>query len=168
MIVTPTAVYVIGVSKSFASFTLHAVSLSPLDGDVLSTQDFPSSIADAFTGFITLSGSSSTAPQITWLEEGSIKSIVLTSILNVKVTTVKAAKFERIMDVGVSGQGHFIAVHTDGSARVMRSQSDRPGLKTLGEFGKSVRYRLLILSCAGLKSKSYEGRYGGTDIRCWC
>jgi hypothetical protein len=134
----------VGVTKSLASFTLHVVALSPFDGDELSTKNVPSSIAEALTGFLTLSNPA--APQIVWLEEGSVKSITLTPILNVKVTTVKGATFGRIMDVGIAEQGHFVAVHTDGSATVFRSQTDRTGLKSVWEFEQSVRALCLSYS----------------------
>lgn len=139
IVATPTTTYVIGLSKSFASYTLHVTSLSTSSGEELASANIPSSITDGPSSLLSLSPTAS-APQIVWLESGSIKSVALTEKLDSKPTAVKGASYEQVLDVGLSEQGYFVALKAgDGTARIVKSANgEKEGLKVIWEFSDSV------------------------------
>lgn len=145
VIPTGSAVYAIGLAKSFASYTLHITALSPVDGSVLADVDVPSSITgDGPTSFLALSMKNKEDPteyaavQIAWLEGGTIKSVGLTAELKGKPVSVKGAAYEKIIDAGLGDYGMFVALKDDGSGRVIKLSEEEKGLKVIWEFADSV------------------------------
>ncbi|THH17682.1 hypothetical protein EW146_g3182 [Bondarzewia mesenterica] len=136
VIATHSTIYLIGVAKSFASYTLTVTTISPLTGEVLATADIPSSISDGPFGLISLQD---VLPRVVWLEAGSIRSVQLTPELKEKPASVKGAAYDRIIDVGLGGRGHFVALKSDGSGRVLKLDTERGGLKVIWEFSDSAR-----------------------------
>lgn len=133
LVVTPSAIYVVGLAKSFASYTLHVTSLSPSDGEVLSSANIPSSILDGLTGFLTLTTES---PHLIWLELGSIKTFPLVPTLKGKATTLKDAAYKQILDVGLNPYGRIVAIKADGSGSVIKLEGN--GMKSIWDFEGSV------------------------------
>ncbi|RDB18117.1 ER membrane protein complex subunit 1 [Hypsizygus marmoreus] len=119
LISTPAALYVVGISKSFASLTLHLTALDPQTGTLLAEQAVPSTIND-FSSLLPLS--TSTSAHIAWLEYGLLKYIPLTPGLNTKPRTVKkhpggtakAKPFEKMMDIGLGQHGLVLVLNADG------------------------------------------------------
>jgi ER membrane protein complex subunit 1 len=141
LVATPDAVYVVGVSKSFASFTLHATSLHPATGAVLSTKAIPSSITEPLSELLVISLSTPKnpdarphhqAPHIVWLEQNALKSVLLTSTLDGKARILKGARFGRIVDTGLCEHGHFVATTADGTSKVVKIGGDT--VKDVFEF----------------------------------
>lgn len=143
IVATPTTTYIVGLSKSFASYTLHVTALSTTSGELLASNNIPSSITDGPSSLLSLSPTTSaSAPQVVWLESGSIKSVVLTEKLDSKPTTVKGASYEKIVDVGLTEKGYFVALKEgDGTARVVKlAEGEKDGLKIVWEFADSVSF----------------------------
>lgn len=116
-------------------------SLSISSGEELASANIPSSITDGPSSLLSLSPATTTsAPQIVWLESGSIKSVALTEKLDSKPTAVKGASYEQVLDVGLADQGYFVALKAgDGTARVVKSaEGEKEGLKVVWEFADSV------------------------------
>ncbi|RDX49601.1 DUF1620-domain-containing protein [Lentinus brumalis] len=136
--VTPSTVYLLGLTKSFASYTLHITSLSPETGELINSGDYPSSITSGLSEVFILSdvNNPDTNPQIVWLEEGAIKSFRLTPDLKSKFSVVKGAVYKTIEDVGLSEHGQFVATTDDGSGRVVKLTPE--GLKVIWEFSDSA------------------------------
>ncbi|KIK60871.1 hypothetical protein GYMLUDRAFT_59265 [Collybiopsis luxurians FD-317 M1] len=65
---TGEVVYVVGLASSFATYTLHVISLSATTGQVLASTSIPSCISSGLDDFILLSDS------IIWLENSAFKS----------------------------------------------------------------------------------------------
>lgn len=139
IIATPTTTYVVGLSKSFASYTLHVTSLSTSSGEELASANIPSSITDGPSSLLSLYPTTS-APQIVWLESGTIKSVALTEKLDSKPTAIKGASYEQVLDVGLAEQGYLVALKAgDGTARIVKLAEEKEGLKVVWEFADSVR-----------------------------
>ena len=134
---TPTAVYLVGLAKSFASYTLHITALSPTDGAVLATADVPSSIDHGPSSFFVISKGDH--HRVVWLEAGQVKSVGLTPELKDKPAHVKGAVYHDIINVGLGDYGMFVALKEDGSGRLMRLNDEGAGLKVVWEFADSVR-----------------------------
>ncbi|KAI0341141.1 DUF1620-domain-containing protein [Trametopsis cervina] len=136
---TSSAVYVIGLAKSFASYTLHIVALSPSDGTVLSTVDVPSSIGDGPQSILHVKrvAEGKQVSRVAWLEGGKIRSFALTPELREKPVTVKGAAYQELVDTGLSEHGLFVAIKDDGSGRVIKLTDD--GLKVIWEYADSVK-----------------------------
>lgn len=147
VVVTPTAVYAVGVAKRDETFTLHVTSLSPETGEVLASENMPSSIAQATTDFLTLNhieeSTKATTPRIVWLEQGSIKSVALTPTLKAKPVGIKHTAYQKLVDVGLADQGQLVAIKTDGGSRVMKLAEHGASLKTIWEFEGNVRHAIL-------------------------
>jgi hypothetical protein len=147
LVVTPDAIYVIGISKSFASFTLHATSLHPSTGAVLSTRPIPSSIREPLNEFLALPSSAlnnrkTQQPHIVWLEQNSLKFISLTPKLDNNAKSMKGA-YSKIIDANSGDHGHFVAIETDGTSKVMNVGD---GLMDVLAFEGSVSSYLLCLA----------------------
>ncbi|KAI0686950.1 hypothetical protein BC835DRAFT_1408443 [Cytidiella melzeri] len=138
---TSSAVYVIGLSKSFASYTLHIMALSPSDGTVLATVDVPSKIGDGPESilFAKRLGRGNEVARVAWLEGGKIQSVGLTPELKEKPATVKGAAYEKLIDTGLSEHGMFVAIKDDGAGRVIKLNEDGTGLKVIWEYKDSVK-----------------------------
>ena len=84
-------------------------------------------------------------PRIAWLENGQIKSKALTSDLKNSVSNVKNAKFDKLLDVGLSGYGHFVGLKKGEPARVLKMEEDGTSLRLWGEFAKVTFLRPFAL-----------------------
>ncbi|KAJ3553144.1 hypothetical protein NM688_g3770 [Phlebia brevispora] len=145
---TPSAVYVVGLAKSFASYTLHVTALSPEDGAVLAEADVKSSIIGTGpASFLVLNRKGKDeeikdeddATRVVWLEGGVIRSIALTPELKDKPVPVKGAVYEKIIDAGLCEHGMFVALKEDGSGRVIKLNQEEKGLKVIWEFADSAK-----------------------------
>ncbi len=136
IIATPTAIYAVGVAKSYASYTLHVTALSSESGQLLSSAHVPSSITNPSSDLVLLT--SNTVSRLAWLEQGSVKSVALSTPLKEKPATIKGADYKRILDVGLSKQGYMVAIMLDGTGRVFRLGEDGSDLNNIWEFEGSV------------------------------
>lgn len=138
MIITPSAVYVVGLAKSFASYTLHVTSLSPSNGEVIASTNIPSSIAEGSSDILTLSSDTTTFhPRVVWLEAGAIRSVQLVPKLSVKPSFLQGSIYSKIIDIGLQSKGHFVALKTDDASRVLKLDAEM-GLEVIYEFPDSV------------------------------
>lgn len=135
---TPDAIYLVGLSKNIASYSLHITVISPSTGELIGTGAVPSTILNGLTDFLVLSESASSSARVVWLEEGTLKSVNLTPELKEKPVSVKSASFKALRDVGLREQGHFVALKDDGTARVMKLSDDGKNIKGISEFAESV------------------------------
>ncbi|KAJ3784551.1 DUF1620-domain-containing protein [Lentinula aff. detonsa] len=111
--VTDDALYLVGLESSFASYMLHITTLSPTTGQILSSATIPSSISDGLNDFLVLQEA------IIWLENGVVKSFILTPSLNEKVDQLKNAPFKKLLDVGLGSHGMFIVLKADESGQLV-------------------------------------------------
>ena len=118
--VTDSTIYAIGLAKSYASYTLHITTLSAETGELLTTQNIPSSIESALGDFFVLSSPTSEDPRLIWIEKGVVKSVVLTQKLTSKSQSLPGSTNTRILDVGLSEHGLFVVKREDGSASVFK------------------------------------------------
>ena len=141
--------YLLGLSKSFASYTLYITSLSPDSGEVIHSGNVPSSIKTGLSQAFVLNDvrAPDTTPRVVWFEDGRIKSVELTPELNAKPAVVKGAVYKTIEDVGLSEYGQFVAIAEDGAGRVIKLTPE--GLKVIWEYSDSVRLSLLDASQPG-------------------
>jgi ER membrane protein complex subunit 1 len=139
IIPTPSAVYLIGLAKSFSSLTLHITALSPTTGQVIETSPVSSSIEENFSDILTLTPVNTDTPLIVWIERGAIKSLQLTPELKGKPVSMKGA-YSSISDVGLGPHGQFVGVKGDGSARFIKLNKEGSGLTAFWEFDISVCY----------------------------
>jgi ER membrane protein complex subunit 1 len=138
LVTTPSTVYAIGLSKSFASYTLHVTSLSSSTGELVASVDFPSSIAGGSLGMLTLSSDTATfEPRVVWLEAGTIRSVSLVPYLTEKPTSLKGS-YSKIFEIGLQEKGHFIALNTDDTGQVLGLDATNARLKVIWEFEDSV------------------------------
>lgn len=151
LVATPDAVYVVGISKSFASYTLHITAFHPTTGVVLSTKAIPSSIMRPLNEVLVLSVSTAQNrqgqphvqdPRVVWLEQKQLKSVPLTSTLDGKPTSLKGASFERILDAGLCDHGHFVAIAADGTGQVIRIGGN--GVEDVFKFEIAVSFHFLL------------------------
>ncbi|KAI9058646.1 DUF1620-domain-containing protein [Trametes sanguinea] len=135
---TPSAVYLLGLTKSFASYTLHVTSILPATGEVVANGNVPSSISSGFADVVVLRDlrEPELEPRLVWLEDKSIRSYPLSPNLKAKPTVIKGAVYKSVQDVGISDYGQLVAVQEDGSGRVIRLSSE--GLKVIWEYADSV------------------------------
>ncbi|TFY63636.1 hypothetical protein EVJ58_g3135 [Rhodofomes roseus] len=138
IVTTPTTVYLIGLAKSFASYTIHVTALSTTTGELLTSGHIPSSISDGLTDFFELRDvkDASVPPRIVWIEGGSVRYFTLTPELKEKPMGFKGAMYKNILDIGLSEYGQFIALREDGTARVLRSVPE--GFRQIWEFAESA------------------------------
>ncbi|OCH86588.1 DUF1620-domain-containing protein [Obba rivulosa] len=138
--VVPTlaAVYLIGLTKSIASYTLHVSVISPDTGELVISANLPSSIRDGLTDVLLLSDSRNPElkPCMVWIESGAVRSIALSPELKGSGSTTKGSIYKGILDVGLSEHGQIVALKEDGTARVMKLEHD--GLKVIWEFADSA------------------------------
>lgn len=133
----------VGLAKSFASYTVHVTALSTATGELITSANIPSSITNGLTDFFVISDRRhpQVQPRVVWLEAGSIRSFPLTPELKEKPMMIKGAEYKSIHDVGLYEHGLFVALKEDGTGRVVRLGED--GLKAIWEFQESVRDNLL-------------------------
>ncbi|KAK2462583.1 hypothetical protein APHAL10511_005401 [Amanita phalloides] len=144
---TSSAVYTIGLAKSFASYTLHVTALDSSTGRVLNDVHIPSNIAAAIPNacptcahwhgiLLSLHVPHEYRPRMAWIEDGRIKSKALTPGLDGPVSTVKNHVFDRIVDVGLSDYGYFVALGKAEPPRVMKMEDDGTRVGPVAEFEK--------------------------------
>ncbi|KAI0651032.1 DUF1620-domain-containing protein [Trametes meyenii] len=154
ILATPSTVYLLGLSKSFASYTLHVTSLSATTGELVADGNIPSSILTGLSDVAVLRDLKlpELEPHLVWLEDKAIKSFSLTPRLEAKPAILKGAAYKTIEDVGVSEYGQIVATKEDGSARVISLSSE--GLKVIWEYADS----------ATLPTRSDSIFAGGLDV----
>ncbi|TCD70607.1 hypothetical protein EIP91_002637 [Steccherinum ochraceum] len=136
VISTPEAVYLVGLAKSLASYTLHVATLSPATGELLTTADFPSSITEGPSQLLLLT-SKAKDQYVAWLEDGRIHSLKLTPELKAKATVTKGATYKKLLDIKLCEDGVFVGIKEDGSGRVVKLSEDG-SLKVTWEFENSA------------------------------
>ncbi|CDO75706.1 hypothetical protein BN946_scf184493.g4 [Trametes cinnabarina] len=138
ILATRSAVYLLGLAKSFASYTLHVTSISPITGELVASGNVPSSVLSGFSDVVVLRDVKEPEldPRLVWLEDKAIKSFPLSPSLKAKPAVLKGATYKSVQDVGVSDYGQFVAVQEDGSGRVIRLSSE--GLKVIWEYADSA------------------------------
>ncbi|KAF9817392.1 hypothetical protein IEO21_03446 [Rhodonia placenta] len=138
LIATSSTVYVVGLAKSFTSYTLHVSAVSAKTGEFITSIDVPSSITNGLTDFFVLASNKhpQVKPRVMWLEGGAIKSFPLTPELKETPMMIKGAEYQKIVDVGFSEHGQFVAIKEDGAGRVIRLGED--GVKVIWEFAESA------------------------------
>jgi hypothetical protein len=141
LVLTPSALYLVGIAKSLQSYTLHVTSLNPQTGELIATANIPSSIKNPIQDFQVLSRGISDNSRIVWLEEGTFKHVHLVPQLNSKPVSVKYATFESLVDVGLANDAHIIAIKTDGTARIIKLAED--DIKGVYEFKDEVSISML-------------------------
>jgi hypothetical protein len=138
LVVTPSTIYVVGLAKSFASYTLHVTSLSSYNGEVVASVHIPSGITEESSDVVVLSSDTTTLkPRVVWLEAGALRSVQLVPSLTAKPSFVQGSIYRKIIDLGLQGKGHFVALKTDGTGRVLTLDAEK-GLKSIYEFPDSV------------------------------
>ncbi|KAF8809912.1 DUF1620-domain-containing protein [Phlegmacium glaucopus] len=138
LILTVDALYVVGVAKSFASYTLHVSSLSPSTGQVTLSANLASSIVDPLAHLAVLTQPNTTQPQILWIEQETLRHVGLTPTLNEKAKLLKGTEYARILDVGLNDQGHAVISRKDGSTFVLKLDGEVNSAKSVWEFVDSV------------------------------
>ncbi|CAL1698629.1 unnamed protein product [Somion occarium] len=138
VVTTSDAIYLIGLAKSFASYTVHVSAISPDNGELLSDADVPSSIINGPQGLIVVSheGTRGKSVRLAWLEQARIHSVALTPQLKDKPTIKKGSAYLQVHDIGLQEKGLFVATKEDGSGRVIRFSEDG-ALKVFWEFADS-------------------------------
>ncbi|KAH9911778.1 uncharacterized protein BXZ73DRAFT_93328 [Epithele typhae] len=118
--VTPETVYLLGLTKSFASYQLHVASLSTETGELIQSGDYPTNLPTGLSQVFVLSHHAvpDIPPRVVMLEDNTIKSFPLVPDLKTKLTPVKGS-YKSIQDVGVAGHGQFIATAEDGTGCVL-------------------------------------------------
>ncbi|KAL0953048.1 hypothetical protein HGRIS_007249 [Hohenbuehelia grisea] len=132
--VTPTTLYAIGLSKTFADYKLHVTALDTSTGDQLASETIPSSLTDFRQLTVVRFAKDSDAVAVAWIDGGSLKSILLDPKLKAKAVTVKGTAFESIVDLALGEHGRFLAVKEDGAARLVKLDVAGGGLKSVHEF----------------------------------
>jgi hypothetical protein len=136
LLVSDSTIYAIGLAKSFASYTLHVTALSSATGDLLTTIDIPSNIVNGLGDHFPLSHTGVQNPSLVWLEDDTIKYLVLTPKLENKSTSVSSSGYDKILNVGLGDKGIFVARRVDGSSHVLRLESGK--VEQTWEFADSV------------------------------
>ncbi|KAF9450978.1 DUF1620-domain-containing protein [Macrolepiota fuliginosa MF-IS2] len=135
LVLTPSALYLVGIAQSAETYTLHVTSLVPGTGELITSANIPSIVKDPLADFLVISDGISENNQLVWLEQGSLKHVALVPQLNAKPASVKNAAFEQLIDIGLNDHGHILAVKQDGVARVVKLMDN--GIKSVFEFKDS-------------------------------
>jgi len=141
------AIYAVGAAKSVPSYTLHVSVLSPTTGELLTSANLPSSIANPLREFMVLTRDNTDSTHAIWLENGLVKSLVLTPKLSNKPSTVKGAGYTQILDVGLGEHGQLVATREDGASRILKLDEDGLSLTSIWQFENSVCNVSSSLSC---------------------
>ena len=138
MVSTSSAIYVVGLAKSFASYTLHIVSISTQTGEELASANVPSSISGGPSTLLTFARREHQA-RVAWLQDGNIHTVILApELAHTKPVVFKDVSYAEIINVGLGSHNQFVATKSDGSASVLSLQDQKPGVKVLWEFKDSV------------------------------
>ena len=138
LILSSDALYVIGMAKSIASYTLHVTTLSPSTGEVIASANLASSITDPLAHFTVLTWPNTTQPQALWIEEETLRCVGLTPTLNQKGKILQGTGYTKILDVGLNDQGHAVISRTEGSSFVLKFEGELNSAKSAWEFVDSV------------------------------
>ena len=76
-------------------------------------------------------------PRVVWLEAGALRSVQLIPSLTAKPTFVQGSVYRKIIDIDLQSKGHFIALKTDDTGRVLKLDAEE-GLKVIYDFPDSV------------------------------
>lgn len=138
IVATPTTVYLVGLAKSFASYTIHITALSATTGELLGTGHIPSSVANGMTDFFELRDvqNDQVPTRVVWIEGSSVRYFSLTPELKEKPMGLKGPVFKSIHDVGLLEHGQFVALKEDDTALVIRAVPE--GFRQIWEFAESV------------------------------
>ena len=120
LILNSDTLYVIGMAKSIASYTLHVSTLFPSTGQVIVSANILSSIVDPLAHFAVLTRPDTTHPQALWIEQETLKFVGLTPTLKEKGRQLKGTGYTRIMDIGLNDQGHAVISRKEGSSFVLK------------------------------------------------
>ncbi len=133
------ALYVIGITKSFRSYTLTVVSLNPENGEVIETVNVPSDLTD-LDNYRVLLGTSRGPTTLVWLEGESVKTVTLTADLSQikKATSTKYGPYNRVLDLGVEELGYLAAIKKNGEADIYRIDRDGLGMNKVVSLDSSV------------------------------
>lgn len=140
--VTDSTIYAIGLTKSYASYTLHLTALSTETGELLTTHDVPSNIENGLDDFFALSSSTSEDPRLVWIEKGVVRSLTLTQKLTNKPQSLRGSANTKILDVGLSEYGMFVVKREDGSASVFKLNQN--AIESIWDFADSVSCRIVV------------------------
>ncbi|THH31554.1 hypothetical protein EUX98_g2645 [Antrodiella citrinella] len=133
---TPSAIYLVGLAKSFASYTVHITAFSPTTGEELSSADIPSSITEGPSQLFVLSNKNKDS-HVVWLQDGRIHSLRLAPDLKGKASVTKGATYKKLLDVKLCEDGQIVGIKEDGSGRVVKLADDG-SLKVTWEFKNSA------------------------------
>ncbi|KZT08987.1 DUF1620-domain-containing protein [Laetiporus sulphureus 93-53] len=133
IVATPSIIYIIGLAKSFASYTIHVTALSSSTGEVIASVPIPSSVHNGLTDFFAIS--SGTESRVIWLEAGVIKSLSFMPELKEKPRDMSRTLYKSIKEIALSAHGLFIAIKETESASIIRL--DKKGLQEIWEFTDS-------------------------------
>ena len=139
VLATPTTIYLVGLAKSLASYTLHVTALSTSTGVEISSAHVPSSIIK-MSDLISVRDlrQSSITPVVVWLQNGQIMSYPLTPELGGKHKSTTAVKYRELVDVGLRNHGYLVAIERNGSSSVLQLTMDASTFKTIRIFADSV------------------------------
>ncbi|KAI5117724.1 hypothetical protein M0805_006209 [Coniferiporia weirii] len=137
---TPSTVFVVGLSKSFASYSLHITAISAESGEVVANAHVPSAIHNGLTDFLLLSDKADddSTPCVVWFEQGQMKFNMLTPTLDEKPKLMKGATFKGILNIGLNERGNFVALRSDGTGLAMKLDKGSNGLALVWEFAESA------------------------------
>jgi len=125
-------VYVVSLSKSFSSYTIHVTELDALTGEVSASYPLPGNVKNGIDDLIALEQPSE--PSILWIENGIIKQL---SLLTRKVAGFGGRDFASLVDLGLGENGVFVAQRADESAVVYQSGGGQEP-KQIWAFADSV------------------------------
>lgn len=136
--------YLVGLAKSFASYTLHVTTLSANTGEVIASANIPANIKDETSKFVAVSSQigPTTTVCVNWLEDGVLKAAVLTPDLKGQVMALPGVKYVRISEFGLSNNGQFLAIKEGGAAHVMHFDVQASSLRPIWEFGDAVCFTI--------------------------
>lgn len=154
-----TALYVIGLTKSFRSYTLTVVSLNPENGEVIETANVPSDLA-ALDNHRVLLGTNRGPATLVWLEGESVKTVSLTADLSrfKKTASTKYGPYNRLLNLGVEEFGYLAAIKKDGETDIYKIDRDGLGMNKVAGFESSVSEQHQALSRILTKPTGSRGR----------
>lgn len=154
LLATSDTVYAIGLSSSFASYTLHIASFSAATGEVISASEIPSSIASPAD----VLAFAKDTPVVSWLEHGKVKYLPLTSTLQDKKARASShGPFDELVDVGLSGA--LIGRHKQESTVLTFDGSKFASAKSLGEHDATAKS-----AASSVNGKRYVAKSEGPII----
>lgn len=137
IVATESTLYLVGLTKSFKAYTLHVVALDSSTGTTISSSAVSSTV-NGPSDFIALTSSQTPQPILTWLEDGYIKSVVLTPEVKSKPRTIRDDAYKEIKDVGIADAGIVVALKQDETSHVIRIDKATQGVQKVWEFANSV------------------------------